>query len=427
MRACLIYCGIGVAGFNLNYPRPRQPGDREGSWIGHGVASVGASTKAAGHTVQLIDLRQMGGWKNLAARLNADGPADVYGLSVSAVDHYSALKAVFEIKSRYRDVPVIVGGIHPTIFPEQYDYPVIDCVVQGEGEVTFPKLLERLSGGEALPKVIRGEQPDLNAIPWVDRELFDYRWETQCNFTPDQRLPSVTMLAGRGCPYRCTYCQPAENAVFGRPYRLRSPENVIAELDVLMLRYGFKSITFWDDTFTFSPGWIARFCDLYERAGFGAPIAACSRADIIVNNPEMVKRLAAVGLDWFVIGLESGSQRLLDLIHKGTTVEQNVEAIRICRQNGIKVFGTFMLGLPTETREESAQTFNFINTVMPEIASPFWYTPIPGTGLYDYCVENGLLLNENPDLSIARTGVFMPRIKGVDYDYLRQLMVGGNA
>ena len=146
--------------------------------------------------------------------------------------------------------------------------------------------------------------------------------------------------------------------------------------------------------------------------------------DIIVNNPEMVKRLAAVGLDWFVIGLESGSQRLLDLIHKGTTVEQNVEAIRICRQNGIKVFGTFMLGLPTETREESKQTADFINWTMPEIASPFWFTPIPGTGLYDYCVENGLLLNENPDVSIARTGVFMPRIKGVDYDYLRQIMEG---
>jgi anaerobic magnesium-protoporphyrin IX monomethyl ester cyclase len=199
---------------------------------------------------------------------------------------------------------------------------------------------------------------------------------------------------------------------------------VVEELLFLKGEYDFKSVTFWDDTFTFNSKWVSRFCDFYEESGIRASIAACSRADIICDNEPMVERLASVGLDWFVIGVESGSQRLLDLIKKGTTVEQNAEAIRICRKYGIKVFATFMYGLPTETRDETLATAGFIDRAQPEIASPFWYTPIPGTGLYNYCVENDLLLNDNPDISIARTGVFAPRIKGFDYEFLKDVMQG---
>ena len=129
-----------------------------------------------------------------------------------------------------------------------------------------------------------------------------------------------------------------------------------------------------------------------------------------------------MGVDWFVIGIESGSQRILDLIRKGTTVEQNREAIRICREVGIKVFGTFMLGLPTETPDESKATIDFINETQPALASPFWFHPIPGTGIYDYCERHDLILPEAKDYSIASTGVFVPTIKGIDYDYIKTLM-----
>ena len=421
LKVCLINCAVGVAGFNQNWPNRRQPCDREGSWVSHGVASVGASAKQAGHKVELIDLRQLPGFERLGQQIKWS-PADVYGLSVSSVDEYAALMTIAEIKRNAPEARIILGGIMPTIFPEKFDFPIVDAIVQGEGEVAFCELLKKIESGEAFERHQRGKKPDLDAIPWVDRTLFDYRRELECYFAPGQAVPSVTMLAGRGCPYSCNYCQPAENAVFGRPFRIRSVDNVIAELRMLKRRYNFRSVTFWDDTFTFREKWCLEFADAWEREKFGATIAACSRADIICNHPEMVKRLAQVGVDWFVIGIESGSQRILDLIKKGTTVQQNRDAIRICRENGINVFATFMLGLPTETREESKATVDFINQNPPALASPFWFHPIPGTGIYNYCEENGLILPEAQNYTIARTGVFVPTIKGIDYDYIKTLM-----
>lgn len=421
MRVCLIFCAVGVAGFNRNWPNPRPVGDREGSWIGHGIASVGASVRAAGHTVELIDLRQLPDIERLGQMVKWS-QADVYGLSISAVDELPAIQAIKQIKENAPNAKIIVGGIYPSIFPQRFDFEGVDCVVQGEGEITLPKLLANIERGEAIPRRVQGEKPVLDALPWVERTLFDYRRELVCYFAPGHLAPSVTMLAGRGCPYSCNYCQPAENAVFGKPYRMRSPQNVVDELKMLKRRYNFRSVTFWDDTFTFRKPWIMEFCDLWEAERFNAKIAACSRADIVCDHPGMIKRMAEVGVDWFVIGIESGSQRVLDLIHKGTTVEQNREAVRICHEYGIKVFGTFMLGLPTETNQEASQTVELIRSTGVDFASPFFFRPIPGTGIYDLCEQNDLILPETKCSTIARTGVFQPTIRGVDYDFIKGIL-----
>lgn len=394
MKVTLIYVGIGVAGFNNN----RQSGDREGSWIAHGIASIGAQLD----NVNLIDMRQLNSFDDL--ELNAD----VYGLSVSPVDYYPALKTAVVIKQRQPSAKVVVGGIHPSIFPDKYDNNYIDTVVVGEGEITFPKLIKE----NYFPKKIIGEKPDLDKIKFADRELFDYKREMECYFTPDQKLPAITMLAGRGCPYKCTYCQPAENAVFGKPYRIRSPENVIEELDILKDKYDFKSVIFWDDTFTFNKIWVEKLCNLWK---YDVSIVACSRADIICNNEPMIKMLVDIGVDWLVVGFESGSQRLLDFIKKGTTVEQNIEAGAICKKYGIKIFGTYMYGLPTETRKDTQLTYQMIEKINPEHKSPFFFNPIPGTDIYKEC-------DIIDDDSIARTGIYKPTINGVDYNYINKVM-----
>jgi len=337
-------------------------------------------------------------------------------LSVSPVDEYSALYAIYEIKLHVPQAKIIVGGIHPTVFPEKYTLGPVDTVVQGEGEISFCELLADINN---LPKRIVGKKPDLAEIPWVDRDLFQYHREISCIFAPDQKLPSATMLAGRGCPYQCNYCQPAENAVFGKPFRIRPVDDVMAEMHQLYQKYKFKSLVFWDDTFTFDRRWINQFCENYNLP---AAIIACSRADIICNREDMIRDLACVGVEWLVIGMESGSQRLLDLIKKGTTVEQNLRAREICAKYGIKVFASFMLGLPTETREESEMTINMINQMQPEWPSPFWYVPIPGTGLYDYCDKHDLIVPETREWIISRTCRRERRIKGVDYDHLERMM-----
>jgi radical SAM superfamily enzyme YgiQ (UPF0313 family) len=414
MKVTLIYCAVAIAGFNDH----RDKFDREGWVIGHGIASIGAAVKAAGHEVDLIDLRQLSGWEALGDQIRQN-PAEVYGLSIGPADHDFRLEALYQIKANAPQAKIIVGGLPPTLFPEEYNYPTINTVVAGEGEITFPKLLEDI---DHLPRFVQGEKPDLNKIPWVDRSLFDYKKEMAFSFAPGGPSPSVTMLAGRGCPYNCWFCQPAENAVFGTPYRLRSPYHVCSELTWLHREHHFKSITFWDDTFTVDRKWVDQFCSVYEKTGIGAEISACSRADIICRNEKMVQKLAEIGLKWMVIGFESGSQRLLDLINKGTTVKENYQAAQICRKYGIKVFATFILGLPTETTQETTKTIDMITDIQPDYAHPFWYVPIRGTKLYDLCKKNELILQDKDKHGISRTGVFRPTLQKVNYEFIREIM-----
>jgi len=165
------------------------------------------------------------------------------------------------------------------------------------------------------------------------------------------------------------------------------------------------------------------FCDAYKMSGFGQKIACCSRADIICNNEPMIKRISEIGIEYFVIGFETGTDRLLKFINKGVTLEQNYRAVEICRKYGIKIFGTFMLGLPTETKEESRATMEMIKKIHPNHGMVFYFNPIPGTKLFDYCKENNLILRDNT-FDIERTSEYSPKIKGIDYEYLTKLQKG---
>jgi hypothetical protein len=122
-----------------------------------------------------------------------------------------------------------------------------------------------------------------------------------------------------------------------------------------------------------------------------------------------------------VIGFESGSQRMLDFMHKDTTVEQNFEAAEICHKLGIKIWANYMVGLPTETKEEMQATFDMIRKIKPEKPSGAFFTPIVGTELYDYCKQHGLMVSEDPAVLGSRNPS-VPKIKGVDYKWLRKQM-----
>lgn len=417
MKVTLIYPGIGIRGFGKTKLFPHYG---ELQWIQHGVAFIAAYAKREGYEVDLIDMRTLNSWEHFENIITLKS-SDVIGIYVSYLDYKSVLKAFEVIKTINPKTVTVAGGIFATIFPQELlKNDNINYVITGEGEITFTNLLDALKKGESFLRISKGITPDLDSLPFIDRELFDYKRELNCCSVPGLPFPHVTMIAGRGCPYNCSYCQPAERAVFGSHFRMRSVENVIQELRDLKSKYDFKGITWWDDTFTVSPSWIYKFSDAYEKEGFNAEMVACSRADIICKNEEMIKRLAEVGLNWLVIGFESGNQRILDLLKKGTTVEQNYKAAQICKKYKIKICATFMMGLPTETKEEAKDTIRMIRTIKPEDPSPFYFTPIPGTDIYDYCIKNDLLLRDDA-FNIERSGNFIPKIKGVDYKFLDNL------
>jgi len=409
LKLLLIYPGVGVGGFGCT--------SGEGAWIHHGLGLIGSFVINKGFDVELMDMRNYPNWEEVTLAI-ADKTCnvDIVGISVSYADYPIAEKIVRLIKQLNPTAKIVLGGYAPSIMPDKFDDWAVDHLIVGEGELAMLDIVQ----GKALPRVIKGEKIPLDELPYINRSFYNYPKEMNCGFVPGQAIPMVTMISGRGCPHLCTFCQPAENAIYGKPYRTRSVPHVIGELIELREKYPFNSVLFWDDTFTIDKKWIYEFCDTYQANGFTQKIIACCRADIICNNLDMIKRLKEIGLMSFVIGIESGSQRMLDFLKKGTTVEQNKEAIRLCKEIGIDTFTTFMLGLPTETKEEQQATIDLIKYSAPTVYSLFYFKPIFGTEIYKYCVDNDLILHVDP-LNIDRTQVFKPTIKGIDYEYLNHL------
>jgi radical SAM superfamily enzyme YgiQ (UPF0313 family) len=176
-----------------------------------------------------------------------------------------------------------------------------------------------------------------------------------------------------------------------------------------------------DDCFTQFPAWVEEFCSKKDARGLRQPFVCQTRADIVCKRPELMEHLAAAGLKWVLIGFESGSDRILSFIKKGTTVAQNLEAATICRRLGIKIFANYMFGLPTETTEEMRQTAVMIREIAPDIFSPAVFTPAPGSELYDYCVDKDLILISTSE-GYRRNANSGAKIKGVDYEVVREMV-----
>lgn len=424
MKTTLIYAGITGKGFDSTGQ------GMDSGWISHGLAILSAVAKKAGHQVDLLDLRALRGWDHVRQELVARQPR-VCGLTMMSVDFNPVMECVRLIDQVLPETTIVVGGPHPTLMlDEVLAEDRIDYIVTHEGEISFPRLLDAIAAGAPpADRVLVGEPPDLEALPYSDHDLFLDEWRKwgygldspEAPFVKELPPPFVTIIAGRGCRYNCSFCQPAERRIFGKKVRRRSVAHVMGELEYLRDKYGFASFMFHDDTLTEDRDWVLAFCDAYQAAGFTQPFFCQSRADIIVRHEDVVRRMVEVGLRGYFIGFESGSDRVLRLIRKGTTRELNLQAARICRQHGITIWANYMLGLPTETEDEIRATISMLKEIDPDYYSPAFYTPHPGSDLYDYCLEHDLSLITDHDS--YRRNPDEVKIKGHDYGFLRWALV----
>ncbi|HBI15903.1 MAG TPA: hypothetical protein DDY20_10390 [Desulfobulbaceae bacterium] len=423
LRTSLVYPAISIKGFGGLMQ------GMDGGWISHGLASISAAAKASGFAIDLIDLRALRGWDHFRQVLQERSPR-VLGFTMMSSDAENVRTASAMAKDLDPAVITLAGGPHVSMAPDDAAlFPHLDYLVIGEGEELFPRLLAGFARGERPgERMLRGQRPQLDLLPFSDRQLFLDEWR-RCGFVvdspevpflPELPPPFATIIAGRGCPFHCSFCKPGEDLLFGRAMRTRSPENVVAELAGLAERFRLRSFLFHDDCLFHDRAWLQRFAECYRQAGLTMRFFCQSRADLLVRNQDLLPELRAIGLRGLFIGFESGSQRILDFLRKGTTVRENLEAARLCKRNKLAIWANYMLGIPTETRGEAQATVEMIRTIDPDYFSPAFFTPQPGTELGRYVEEHGLGLQKgyegmrrNPDA---------PKIRGIDYDFLKKAL-----
>jgi len=312
----------------------------------------------------------------------------------------SVRKLANRIKELHPNVKIIVGGPHPSALPEDTlkEIQSIDYVCIGEGERTIVEVAEFLSGEREIKDIkglayknsngVRINEPrpiekNLDTLPKPSRHLLPM---TKYKLTGSRTKGSVfcpTIILARGCPFDCQFCSHP----FGKTFRHHSVERIIGEIEELVENYGTRQINFEADTLTIDKRFVVELCQRIIDRKLDISWTCESRMDTI--DEEMLRIMKKAGCWQISYGVESGSQRLLDIIHKGITKEKVIETFKITKKIGISIRGFFMLGLPTETVEESYQTIKFAKKLNPLWAQFTVTIPYPGTPMFAQLDKEG--------------------------------------
>lgn len=353
-----------------------------------GLAYVAAALRTTAE-VRIIDATFHNGLPYIEREIATFLP-DVVGVYSDSLMYGDAI-AVCLMAKEY-NAYVVVGGPHASVRPWSFrDYA--HSVVIGEGESVLPSIVApRLSEHFTIwpPKRV----VDLNRLfpAWdlLEMEKYIAHWYYLDMINPKPR--GTNIVAGRGCPYKCSFCQPTLKTLFGPPKR-RSPGNVVAEILKLQEYYDINAIFFHDDTFTVSRPWIYELCDKIERSCQGLQWACNIRADTV--DYALLQRMREVGLRSVHMGIESASPRILNgTYNKGITLEDVERVVEDCNENDISVLGFFMLGAPGETKEEMGETIQLAHRLPIQEATFSICCPLPGTNLYDEVVKSSTLSEE---------------------------------
>lgn len=308
------------------------------------------------------------------------------------------------IKTRKPHISIGFVGPHPTALPEDTlnASPAIDWVARGEFDLTCKEVAEgrpfdqikglsyRNRHGRIVHTPARELIEDLDSLPWVV-DVYKRDLDVRRYYIGYLDHPYLSIYTGRGCPARCIFCLWPQT-ISGRSYRTRSPENVAAEVaHARKLFPEVREFFFDDDTFTANQPRACRIAQLLKPLG-----VTWSCSSRVTVSPETLKTLRDCGLRCVMVGFESGNQTILDRARKGITLEQARRFVRTCHQLGIKIHGTFMIGLPGETPETIRQTIEFAKeldlfTIQVSLAAPY-----PGTEFYELARQNSWLVKQNP-------------------------------
>ncbi|MDR0881675.1 MAG: B12-binding domain-containing radical SAM protein [Candidatus Adiutrix sp.] len=363
-----------------------------------GLAYLSAYLKDRGQEVTVIDMQGlMMNTEDLAQRL-VESPADLVGITSMTTTFPAALRAARLVRAKLPQAAIVFGGVHPTLDPEGVlAHPEVDYVLRGEGEASLYALVRALKGEAGLDTVeglarradgrlIIGEKARplaADEIPRPDYEAFPI--EKYISHNENLRgIRGISMLISRGCPYHCTFCAVQET--MGHQWRIKSPELLVQDIIEMQARYKLEGVWFKDSIFNMNRQWVADFCRLLLDRQVKLDWQINTRVDLI--DEEQIVLMKKAGLTQIDFGIESGSDRILKILRKNTTVAQIKKAIDIAHRH-VKVFGFFMVGIPGETEEDVLATFDLAKKLNLDTSTWSIYSPLPGSPLYDQLLAEG--------------------------------------
>lgn len=365
-----------------------------------GLLYLSSYLRLAGFDVEIFD-STFSTRAELEARLTR-GSGGLLGVYTNLITRRSVIDILGKAKAR--GWTTIAGGPESANYPVEYLDHGADVIVIGEGEATLEELIpaiaahgpHRLHGvagtvfrdedGAIVHNPPRAQLRDLDALPWPDRERVPLEQYVEV-WREHHGSGSVNLITGRGCPYRCRWCS---HAVFGYTHRRRSPADCAAELAWIMERYAPDQVWYADDVFTIHPRWLFEYAEELKRRGLRVPFETISRADRMRASPhrgrdekDIIQTLADMGCWRIWIGSESGSQRILDAMERGVTIEEVQWATHVARAHGIQVGMFLMWGYEGETVDDIAATVEHVKRASPDTFLTTVAYPIKGTPYFE--------------------------------------------
>lgn len=311
-------------------------------------------------------------------KLNHSKP-DLVGITATTFTLIDALEVAKQVKEKW-SVPIVLGGIHPTIYPEETaNLPNVDCAFVGEAEVTFPQSIDFIASGQT--RIVRGEAPDIVKLPLPARHLLDTK---KYYSVLGKSGYLTTMFSSRGCPYKCVFCH---RETMGKTFRARTAQQVVDELTAIY-SMGIREVLVYDDTFTVNRQRVMDICQGIVKRQLR--IAFDIRARIDHTDKELLENLKLAGCKRIHYGIEASSDRILKRLNKSITVEQVRNAFKLTKDIGIETLAYFIIGSPGETWHDILQTIEFAKELRPDYCHFAIMTPYPATPLYQIGLEQGL-------------------------------------
>ena len=282
----------------------------------------------------------------------------------------------------------------------------VDFLVIGEGEITLAELIKALENkanfadikglvyrDQATSEIIQNESrppiQDLDNLPIPDLSLIENLDIDNYRSVHARNKRVIYILGSRGCPFSCTFC--AAHLVHGRKVRFRNPKKIVDEIEYNQKKYGIGYVGFKDGTFTLNHQWVKELCSEIINRKIKIGFAINARVDTI--NEDILKVLKMAGCRTIGFGLESGSQRILDIMRKGTSLKQIIEAMDLARKYGFFTVGSYMIGNLGDTKEDINKTYKLARDLKTTSAAFSPLTAFPGTQIYFDALKNGSLKN----------------------------------